>query len=413
MGTDDYTLERKKDLLRLIASLDISKTLYDNAVEKYTSLGKYLNEQEGIKADIYPQGSFALRTVVRPFANGDDASYDLDFICQVNSSRKEITPNELREKILEVLQKNKVYSDRLHVDETCFTISYADIGTFGFSIDVVPAVDELENYKEKLQSEAEKPELVDTSIAIPKKDEEKHRLKWVTSNPKGYISWFNSINDQFSKYSSALYKSILTENARAINEEIEEVPELSERTSLQVIIQLLKYHRDVYYYNLNRTFGRERYIKPISAIINTLATKVAVKADPASDIFSLLGFVLTELSVYSDQQSQLFEEFSQNHLEKDLIERTASGWVIKNPSNPDDNLADSWDLDDAKVFFRWLNAAKNDLIDSLNERDSGRFRVITENAFSEKLVKSVWGNKYVPNLPKATRISAEKPWHCD
>ena len=38
-------------------------------------------------------------------------------------------------------------------------------------------------------------ELIDTSIAITKKTDETYR--WSTSNPKGYIKWFNKINEPF------------------------------------------------------------------------------------------------------------------------------------------------------------------------------------------------------------------------
>ena len=55
--------ERIKNITKVVEQLDISPSLYRNAVEKYNNLAKFLNEK-GI--DIYPQGSFALGTVVRP-----------------------------------------------------------------------------------------------------------------------------------------------------------------------------------------------------------------------------------------------------------------------------------------------------------------------------------------------------------
>ena len=59
--------ERQKDILSIIASLDISPTMYRNAVEKYKAITKFLSDC-GIEADMYPQGSFAFGTVVRPNA---------------------------------------------------------------------------------------------------------------------------------------------------------------------------------------------------------------------------------------------------------------------------------------------------------------------------------------------------------
>lgn len=68
------TSERQSDILSIIYGLDISPTLYKNAVEKYQALGNFLNDN-GFEAEIYPQGSFAFGIVVRPSANDSSASY--------------------------------------------------------------------------------------------------------------------------------------------------------------------------------------------------------------------------------------------------------------------------------------------------------------------------------------------------
>ena len=57
-------LERQQDILSIISELDISPTMYSNAVEKYKAITAYL-ESYGIEAEMYPQGSFAFGTVVR------------------------------------------------------------------------------------------------------------------------------------------------------------------------------------------------------------------------------------------------------------------------------------------------------------------------------------------------------------
>ena len=45
--------ERQKDILSIISSLDISPTVYRNAVEKYKAITKFLGDC-GIEADMYP-----------------------------------------------------------------------------------------------------------------------------------------------------------------------------------------------------------------------------------------------------------------------------------------------------------------------------------------------------------------------
>ena len=75
-------LNKSKDLEKLVSGVDITPTMYNNAVDKYQALGKFF-EENGIECDIYPQGSFALGTVVRPLKTGKQSDYDLDFICLV------------------------------------------------------------------------------------------------------------------------------------------------------------------------------------------------------------------------------------------------------------------------------------------------------------------------------------------
>ena len=99
--------ERQKDILSIISSLDISPTMYRNAIDKYNAITKFLNDC-GIEANMYPQGSFAFGTVVRPSAKDPSANYDLDFICQVGGCRTDYTPSGLRQKIEDALSSSGV-----------------------------------------------------------------------------------------------------------------------------------------------------------------------------------------------------------------------------------------------------------------------------------------------------------------
>ena len=51
--------ERQKDILSIIANLDISPTMYKNATEKYKAITKFLSDC-GIEADMYPQAPLHL-----------------------------------------------------------------------------------------------------------------------------------------------------------------------------------------------------------------------------------------------------------------------------------------------------------------------------------------------------------------
>lgn len=397
--------ERQNDILDIIKNLDISPTMYRNAIEKYNHLTTYL-EQHGYAVMMYPQGSFALGTVVRPIHKGDNASYDLDFIYQVSSPKKSITPKELRDEVEAVLRDSHLYDDRLVVNDECFTIEYADIGGIGFSIDIVPATAEDEVKKLQLKSESSHPELIDDSIAIPKS--ENNRYSWLTNNPKGYRNWFTHINGPYAALNrDEVRKTIFAQNTSLYNS-VEDVPSDLERSPVQRVIQILKYHRNVYYSKLPG--GKD--LKPISAIIGTLVAQIAEKQSPTMGTFDLLQCVLSELRIYSEHLTSEQSVFKQAHPGKELLTREGRNWVLRNPANPEDNLADSWNQNSriAPTFFKWLTCAYADLISSLNLSDE-EFRARVAGAFGDAHVRRVWGKKYERTPTRTlTTTSQAKPW---
>lgn len=377
--------KRQKEIIQLIENLDISPTMYKNAVEKYEAITRYL-QGHGFNADMYPQGSFALGTVVRPRKDNKDANYDLDFICQVKKARDETTATMLWKELKEVLEKSP-YADNLVKDDKCFTIEYADINGVGFSIDIVPAADESVERKLKLKSESEHPDLIDTSIVLP--DTSRDRSMWVTNNPRGYRAWFENINEPYRRHSREEYRRALFEKHSTFYSSIEAIPVELERSSVQRVIQILKKHRDEFY-------AKCAYRKPISAIIGTLVAKIAENQPPYLSVFELLEKVLITLCNHSRNDEMLYKENGK--------------WKIPNPANPDDNLADSWNDDTCDKFFSWINQAKIDLIDALSYEDE-RFQAFMENAFGLEFIKKHWGDKYRPVRPKPIHPSnAPKPW---
>lgn len=397
--------ERKSDILRLIKGLDITPTMYKNAVEKYHNITAYLAES-GVKANIYPQGSFALGTVIRPVAKDPDAYYDLDFICQLPFSKDKITAENTRDKVADILEKSDLYGGKLTVFCNCFTIEYAEVDGVGFKIDIVPAVDESIPEKETLKNLSKQPKLIETAIAIPK--EEKRSFSWITNNPRGYKSWFDDINGPFINQNRQKRRAMLFEEAKAVYNSVEEIPESLERSSMQRVIQILKYHKSVYYSRLRA--GDQ--LEPISAILNTIVAKISKRAPSRYDTFDLLQYVLSEIATYSQHQMLTEKRFFELHGLKEVIQRKNGQWIIENPANPKDNLADVWNQNDkiASAFFKWSQTVANDLIDSLQYNDT-MFRSRVEGAFGESYVKRVLDKKYSSQV--ATIIAPEsqvKPW---
>ena len=134
---------RQKDILKLIEGLDISPTMYKNATEKYKAVGTYLQNQ-GLTCDIFPQGSFSLGTVVRPYRESKEADYDLDFICCLGDKKEATTAKYVKNVVKEILCNSEVYREKLQDIEwdKCWTLEYAEVNGIGFNIDIVPAVSE-------------------------------------------------------------------------------------------------------------------------------------------------------------------------------------------------------------------------------------------------------------------------------
>lgn len=382
------SINRKFDIIKLVESLDIPPSLYKNAVEKYTNIAHYL-QSKGFAAEMYPQGSFALGTVIRPVKNDEDANYDLDFICQVSTPKENISAQELWKRLKTVLIESP-YADKVVEYDTCFTIEYADINNIGFSIDIVPAVDESFYKKSRLISISDNPSLINTAIALP--DHKKSKCDWLTNNPKGYRRWFEQINDPFKLFAQDEQKRSLFEKNSTIYNSIEEIPDELVRSSLQRVIQILKKHRDVYYNSIPK--GDEK--KPISAILNTIVAKIAESQAPSISVFDLLEIVL----------STIINKTSRD----EIITKENNKWVILNPANPEDNLADSWDSDIYDKFVKWITLAYKDLILSQQLEDA-IFRSHIENAFGHKFIEKHWKDKYCPVKPRPiVPNSAPKPW---
>lgn len=199
---------------------------------------------------------------------------------------------------------------------------------------------------------------------------------------------------------------ILQEN-RTLFSSVEEIPDAVFRSSIQRVIQILKYHRDVYY----SQFRDGDDTKPISAIISTIVAQVAASLPATISVFDLLRFVLDEFNTYGNYQLLTEKRFSECHPGKDLIRKENGRWILENPANPEDNLADQWNTD-GKIpqrFYRWIRTAYDDLISSSSLEDS-EFRSKIETAFRPDIVASLWSDKYRKAPPIPVPATAAKPW---
>lgn len=288
---------RQQDILKLIEGLDISPTMYKNATDKYKAVGTYLQEQ-GVECDIFPQGSFSLGTVVRPYRESKEADYDLDFICCLGKLKEKTTAKYVKNIIKETICKSEVYKEKLQNREwdKCWTLEYAEVNGIGFNIDIVPGVSESNDVVQSMINLGVSRENAELAVAITDKRGENYY--WFTSNPRAYKNWFETINKPFLDFNRENRKKILLEKNRTIYNSIEEIPEGLERSSLQRVIQILKHHRDVYYCRI-----KKENLKPTSAIITTICAEIAYGMNPSMNVFELLQAIANDFEIYSYNQT--------------------------------------------------------------------------------------------------------------
>lgn len=138
---------------------------------------------------IYPQGSFRTGTVVRPYKDGKDRDYDLDFICQIHGTKKDFCPKDLKNSAGNILKEDGRYSLKLIKYDRCWTIEYADISNgIGFNIDIVPATSETQDYIDLLISSGTDDTKTENAIAITHKENDE--FSWISTNPAAYADWF-------------------------------------------------------------------------------------------------------------------------------------------------------------------------------------------------------------------------------
>lgn len=398
--------QRERDILKLIEGLDIPQSLYTKAIEHYKAVAAFLQER-GIDSDIYPQGSYSLGTVVRPYRDSENAAYDLDAVCEIKINKSDTTPEEIKKMIGDALKSDGTYRKMLQPEwDKCWTLEYADINGIGFSVDIVPAVAEEDVIlKNALGAEGVDSAVYDSQIAITHKNGEEYT--WRTSNPKAYQNWFKKLNESFAQAEKQRMIRKHDNRQFVLNEStVEKIPETQERSALQRVIQIVKYHADVYY-----TKGNIKKYKSASVIVTTLIALIAQGADPALDVFPLLSYIVGQLEIYGENLSLTESMFAERYENKNIIKRIAGQWILNNPLNPSENLVDSWNQEPRKAqyFFQWIKILKEDYLNSLDTEDEDFVAVLENNFGRDYIQKNLNMNAY--RRKKTVNISvASKPY---
>jgi len=300
--------------------LDITPTQHARAVGHYQAVGKYLAEPESALARyspvVFSQGSMAIGTATKPVGKDE---FDLDLTSQLFISDK-ANPADVKRIIGERLKNHDTYKKILREKNRCWRLVYAG----EFHMDIIPGIPD-----PRVRTA--------TALLVP----DKELRCWKETDPKGYAEWFL---DRAAAMGTE--KGVI----RADVEPAPPAPNDRHKFPLQVLVQLLKRHRDL-------MFGDDEDA-PISIIITTLA---AGAYDGTPSVVVALSNVLQRMPL--------------------LIKQTDDGdLIVENPVNPMENFADKWAKYPrrAQCFFEWIAQARQDL-----ERLEGTLLANMQNPLSD------------------------------
>lgn len=302
-------------LERICQALELTPTQFGDAEEHYRAVATFLAAADDLllrDCEIYPQGSAALGTTVRPEGRNE---HDIDLVARFPLSAHMVGPATVRNAVGRRLAEHAVYRQMLEPKNRCWRLNYAG----QFHLDITPSVPN--------------PACTNGGELVP----DREARIWKPTNPLGYRDWFSV---RAALLPSVLAHKELSEGARA---QIEALPAQTPlKGILRRTVQLLKRHRDL-------TFGGEdASLKPISIIITTLAAR-------SYEACAVSGTYTTELDVVLDVVERMPHFF-------DAPSVGQSGYFVLNPTTAGENFAEKWNAnpDLASAFVSWHKTASRD-----------------------------------------------------
>ncbi|MBE8232574.1 MAG: nucleotidyltransferase [Endozoicomonadaceae bacterium] len=328
----------------ITSNLDLTETQLNQLKSAYRAIGSYLANKGGWLTDchIYAQGSVGIGTSVKPI--NEDSDLDIDLVLHLPNQDFPSTTDEANKllcQLIRELQDSPKYKDKIDNEpkRRCVTMQYGGIEGLGFHMDITPSMPEnttFSSYKNNVR-------VADIKTANS------------PSHPYGYRSWFRGICSKEVRWSR---KSNYRTQQDTYAGTVEQLPGQVRKTVLQVVVQLLKKHRDIWKKNMQSIYAD---YAPISIIITTLAGRAYEKCANSNkeydNPFDLMLDVLEEMPTFISSQYQSDGTMT---------------YTILNPALPSENFADKWHERPllAQSFREWYKQAISD-ISTLLEFDQG------------------------------------------
>lgn len=311
-------------LTRAAVALDIPDHVYEDATLKYEAVGDWLAADDSalkpFAPEIYVQGSFRLGTVVHPVTDSDE--YDIDLVCLLTIRKEQTTQANLKDIVGARLKANQDLAKILKPSRRCWYLDYPSESQMpAFHMDVLPSIPNLERPPTGLL-------LTDTELRL-----------WQKSNPRAYADWFY-------ERMKVIFQSRRMALAESLAASVEDVPDWQVKTPLQIAVQILKRHRDIY-------FQKTPDIRPVSIIITTLAARGYTGEE---DVMGALNGIIRAIEV--------------NWGKPGYVEYRNGRWWVENPVESDENFADKWNEypERREAFYKWLEQVKADLSNAQAKR---------------------------------------------
>ena len=315
-GQVTQLVARKKQMVvglldKLCQQVEITDTQFQTAKTRYEAVGAWLSGSSSQHLDqvqIYPQGSIALGTAIKPLEANE---FDVDLVCHLPSMRHTSSAHAVKHLVGARLKEHATYKGMLEEKQRCWRINYAN----EFHLDITPSI-----LNPRCQQDGE---------LVP----DKTMAEWKPTNPKGYIN-------RFEQYAAIRPRFVLLERifAKATYDSVEPLPEPSmTKPFLKRIVQLLKRHRDQHFVGSSRA-----ELAPISVIITTLAGWAYAKCSTQqtyADEFDFITAVIREMPEFIEVEMRAGKPF----------------YMVKNETTAGENFADKWNHDQkrAEAFYAW------------------------------------------------------------
>ena len=306
-----------RHLQALTEQLDISETDYERAKRAYESVAEVVTDASDPAlsgAVIFPQGSFATGTVIRP-VDRNDGELDVDLACRLDSDTGSMPPAMAMVLVGQQLLTHGRYQGKVEPKTRCWRVQYEN----AFHLDICPLVRALHG----------------SADAIP----DRKLNAWVDTDPHGYAVWFNGLAKQLVVAERGAHIALDAQG------EVAPFPaDARGKGWLRRTVQLLKRNRDQWAAQQPADQGD---FAPISVILTTLAARVIERHLTRG----------TQFTSAFDVVQTIVEELPQG-IELRNVNGSVEPWVISPVA--EENFANRWAHDPRWYagFAAWHTALK-------------------------------------------------------